>query len=170
MFASSPLQVKEWDQRRQGMDIAVRHLLQRHLPDWVRPGQNGAAAAPAAAVPAPAAAVEAPAAAVEAPAAAAAAEPAAKQQVTGVKRTSTDGADAAEQGAAKRQQTAAGPAAAAAGQGSSGTPDRSASDLQVEDLQRPADGQQQEVVLGASRVGCAGQSPARYCVAVHVAA
>ena len=157
MFASSPLQVKEWDQRRQGMDIAVRHLLQRHLPDWVRPGQNGAAAAAAAtapAAPAAAAAVEAPAAAAPAPAAVGAAEPAAKQQVTGVKRTSTDGADATEQGAAKRQQTAAGPAAAAAGQGSSGTPDRSASDLQVQDLQRPADGQQQEVVAGASRVGC----------------
>ncbi|PRW58063.1 nuclear poly(A) polymerase 1 [Chlorella sorokiniana] len=26
--------VKEWDQRRAGMDIAVRHLLQRHLPEW----------------------------------------------------------------------------------------------------------------------------------------
>lgn len=27
--------VKEWTERREGMDIAVRHVLQRQLPDWL---------------------------------------------------------------------------------------------------------------------------------------
>lgn len=147
------MQVKEWDQRRAGMDISVRHLLQRHLPEWVRPTQNGAAAA------AQVAAEVEPVAVAAAPAAgaAAAAEPAARQQLTGVKRPSTEGADGEEATAAKRQQTAAGPAAAAAaasagpaaaaGQGSG------ALELQVQDLQRPANGQQ-EVVGGAGRVDC----------------
>lgn len=156
------MQVKEWDQRRAGMDIGVRHLLQRHLPEWVRPTQNGAAAAAAAEAPAAPAAAQEPAAA---PAAApvVAGEPAAKQPLIGVKRPSTDGSDGGEQAAAKRQQTAAGPGAAAtaaasvteaaaAGQTGGEPPSRTTSDLQVEDLQRPANGQQ-EVVEGAAG-GC----------------
>ena len=155
------VQVKEWDQRRAGMDIGVRHLLQRHLPEWVRPTQNGAAAAAAAA-----AAAEAPAAPAEAQEPAAApvvtGEPAAKQPLIGVKRPSTDGSDGVEQAAAKRQQTAAGPAAAAeagteaeaaVGQGSGGPPSRATSDLQVQDLQRPANGQQEVVEGAAGRCG-----------------
>ena len=34
--------VKEWADRKDGMDIAVRHVLQRQLPDWVRGGKADA--------------------------------------------------------------------------------------------------------------------------------
>jgi hypothetical protein len=48
--------VKEWDLRTPGMDISVRHLLARQLPDWVKQAGPGAAAAAAAAATAAAAA------------------------------------------------------------------------------------------------------------------
>ena len=87
--------VKEFDQRREGQDIAVRHLLQRQLPTWVRPQPqqqqqqpNGGAAAT---LPPPAAAAAAP--------PAAAAEPettsapgSSKPPLAGIKRSS-DSAD-----------------------------------------------------------------------------
>ncbi|GAB4823165.1 hypothetical protein N2152v2_010211 [Parachlorella kessleri] len=44
--------VKEWDLRTPGMDITVRHLLAKHVPEWVRrswPGAQAQAGAPAAA-------------------------------------------------------------------------------------------------------------------------
>lgn len=138
--------VKEWDQRREGMDIAVRHLLQRHLPDWVRPQrgeapplcQRGAAAAP------------------EAGGAAAAPAAAAQAQLIGAKRPSEGGEGAEAAAAAKRQQTGALSAAAAAGaesrvsaaaaaNGTAGPPSRGNSDVQVAELQR-----QQEVDVAAA--------------------
>ena len=123
--------VKEWEQRRAGMDIAVRHLLQRHLPDWVRPQRAGAPPAEAAA---------------------------GRPPLTGVKRPSDGNESAEAAAAAKRQQTGAmaalptahAEAVAAAGagaaeNGTSGPPSRGNSDLQMADLQR-----QQEVDAAAA--------------------
>ena len=140
-----PAQVKEWDQRREGMDIAVRHLLQRQLPDWVRP--QPPAPAPAAAAAEPAAAEPAAAAAGAAPAAAAQQQQ--PQQLAGTKRATSEGAEAEEQAAAKRQQAAA-PAAAAAANGAE-PPSRSTSDLQVQEVQQQAgDGQQAPVTAAGA--------------------
>lgn len=95
--------VKEWDQRREGMDIAVRHLLQRQLPDWVRPAKL--TAAPAAEVLAPTAALALPNGQQQEQQGAAAAVAAKPPQLVGSKRPS-DGVEAREV-AAKRQQLAA---------------------------------------------------------------
>ncbi|KAL4432581.1 hypothetical protein ABPG77_000518 [Micractinium sp. CCAP 211/92] len=138
--------VKEWDQRREGMDIAVRHLLQRHLPDWVRP-QRGEA---------PPADTAGAAAAPDAGGAAAAPAAAAQAQLIGAKRPSEGGEGAEAAAAAKRQQTgalSAAPAAgaesrvsaAAAANGTAGPPSRGNSDVQVAELQR-----QQEAPLATA--------------------
>ncbi|EFN55520.1 hypothetical protein CHLNCDRAFT_23208 [Chlorella variabilis] len=153
--------VKEFEQRREGMDISVRHLLQRQLPEWVRPAPNNGGGAPAAADGGDAAAATATAAAPadghDAAAAAAAAAKQQPQQLAGSKRVSEAG-EGGGPAAAKRQQTGEGvaltaaaaavaaAAAAAAAEGATQPPSGDTSDLQMEDLQQQQlgeDGQQE---------------------------
>ena len=99
--------VKEYDSRKEGMDISVKHVLQKQLPPWVarKAAAPAPASEPAAAAAAPASAVAAK---VEAPSTAA--EPAAA--ATG-KRAREDGAEASPDGAAAAAPTAEGASAAA---------------------------------------------------------
>ncbi|PSC74388.1 nuclear poly(A) polymerase 1 [Micractinium conductrix] len=153
--------VKEWDERRDGMDISVKHLLQRQIPEWLRPVNKPAAAVEATPAPAPTAAANGG----QGPG-----QPAAqpKQQLVGTKRQSDDGEG--EQAATKRQQTGAAPpaaapaaAAGAADGAAAGTPPSPAtSDLQVADVQRQTENGQQEAPVTA--VGAA-ETPAERAAA-----
>jgi hypothetical protein len=141
--------VKEFEQRREGMDISVRHLLQRQLPEWVRPAPANGNLAPAEAEAAPAANGGA---AVDA-------APAldGKPQLIGSKRSSAQEEAEGAAGAAKRQQMgspSAGEAAAASSQDGAQPASRGNSDIQMADLQeQQADGQ--EVDPRTTRCCCA---------------
>ena len=137
--------VKEFDQPREGQDIAVRHLLQRQLPTWVRPQpqqqQNGGAAATTAAAAEPEA--------LPVPGSS-------KPPLAGIKRAS-DSSDGNSGQAAKRPQTGAAPAAAAAAAAEPAS--RTTSGLQVEDIQQQSEeGQEQEVDAPATAAAAAAAS------------
>ena len=136
--------VKEFDQIRDGMDITVRHLLQRQLPTWLRPAPAPRAAPAAAAAAAP-----------ETAAAAGDGDVAKQQPLAGSKRPS-EGAEAIDLPSAKRQQTAAAATGEAAGASAvavavdgGGPPSRTVSELQVADIER-----QQQQGAEANTVRC----------------
>lgn len=159
--------VKEFEHRREGMDITVRHLLQRQLPDWLRAKADSTTAAPALAAEAPAAAAAAASASSQPAANGGVQEPAAvKPQLVGSKRPSLS-AEMAELAAAvaKRQQMAAEAVAAPAsgGGGTTQPPFRASSpepsDIQMADVeQQQAEGQEVDSVpiaaAAASAVLC----------------
>ena len=168
--------VKEWDLRRPGMDIAVRHLLVKHLPAWVRQAAPGAAKPPlpgGGAEPQPR------------PAAAAAAGPAgalAKRHLAEL--NAAGGANGGEPPpTAKRQATAAAAAGAAAGaaapprrpsaeeegQAAGRAPlSRSTSELQVASIKEAA--ALEEVHARARRLPACACSPVMPCCAPKHAA
>lgn len=138
--------VKEFEHRREGMDITVRHLLQRQLPDWLRAKADSTTAAPALAAEAPGAAAAAASASSQPAANGGVQEPAAaKPQLVGSKRPSLS-AEMAELAAAvaKRQQMAAEAVAApASGGGGTTQPAFRASSPEPSDIQM-ADVEQQQ--------------------------